>query len=272
MARPEKNNAEYFSHDADMRNDDRVKAVRKKFKSTGYAIYNMLLEYLTDKNFFRCDYNEMSFELMSGDFDEDPVTIKEVIDYCIHLGLLQQEQGFIRCKTLENRLEAVLLKRKRAKKDVSVTETTQSKVKESKAFIVIGEKAKNYFIIKSKYPKEKKRKVYNLEKYFTSTSQIDNLKLKGWVHFEAFMEENPAKIFNDDDHVYNTFRGFSENYKPPSRAPNKFEKAEYNKTLWTREAWEEQYNDQLKNNPEFRKHFGYGELPASTTVGIENHR
>lgn len=38
MARPNKNNAEYFSHDADMRNDVKVKALRRRFSHTGYAV------------------------------------------------------------------------------------------------------------------------------------------------------------------------------------------------------------------------------------------
>lgn len=52
-----------------------------------------------------------------------------------------------------------------------------------------------------------------------------------------------------------------------SRAPDKFETPAYNKTLWTLEEWERRYDKQLKTNPEFRKHFGYGKLLSSDTVG-----
>lgn len=38
MARPKKNNAEYYTHDADMRNDMKIKALRRKFSHTGYAV------------------------------------------------------------------------------------------------------------------------------------------------------------------------------------------------------------------------------------------
>lgn len=273
MARPVKNNAEYFSHDADMRNDDRIKAVRKKFKSTGYAIYNMLLEYLTDKDYFRCEYNDLTFELMSGDFDEDPGTIKEVIDYCLQLGLLQQESKFIRCKTLENRLEAVLLKRKRSKKDVSVTETTQSKVKKSKVFIEIGEKQENYIIIPGKYAKEKHRKIYSLEEYFHSTNQLENFKLVGWTNFAAFMSENPGRMFNDDLHLYNTFKDFSGKYLPPPRAPTEFINAEVDKANLKLDEWEKLYAYDLKHNEKFKNHFGYnGKLSPSQSVGSNDKR
>ena len=35
MARPKKNNAEYFTHDADMRNDVKIKALRRNFPTQG---------------------------------------------------------------------------------------------------------------------------------------------------------------------------------------------------------------------------------------------
>jgi hypothetical protein len=134
MARPKKDNAEYFPHDVGMRNDDRVKALRKKFKVSGYGIWNMLIEYLGSKDHFQFEYNDFTLEIMSGDFDVDVKEIQEVISYCLTLGLLQQEEGFIRCKTLEKRLEPVLLKRKWSRSRVSVPEMPQSKskVKESK--------------------------------------------------------------------------------------------------------------------------------------------
>lgn len=132
MARPKKDNAEYFPHDAAMRNDDRIKALRKKYKLAGYAIWNMLIEYIAGRDHFRFEHNDFTLEIMAGDFDADVKEIEDVISYCLTLGLLQQIDGFIRCKTLENRLEPVLLKRKLARDGVSVTESPQSKGKKSK--------------------------------------------------------------------------------------------------------------------------------------------
>lgn len=56
--------------------------------------------------------------------------------------------------------------------------------------------------------------------------------------------------------------------KPPKVEVNKYETAEFNKGLWTLEAWEKEYNWALKRDPEFRKHFGYDEqLRISKTMG-----
>jgi hypothetical protein len=262
MPRPIKNNAEYFSHDADMRNDDRIKAVRKKFASTGYAIYNMTLEYLTDKDHFKVELNELNLELMSGDFDEDATAIKEVIEYCIKLDLLQITDGFLRCKSLEKRLEPVLLKRKLAKDRVSVTETTQSKVKKSKVSKYIKHGEGSVFIsIRPVYANEKWQRVYELDKFFESTGQLQMLTDSGFTAFNEFIISNPGREFKDAAYVYSSFKKFcldgaKVQYVPEVKnKASPFSEAEYNRTLWTDQAWRDTYKQQISNNPEFRKHF-----------------
>lgn len=66
MARPIKDNADYFTHDADMRDDPKIKALRRKFKAEGYGIWNMLLEAITDSDNFRL---KIDLEIMAGDFE-----------------------------------------------------------------------------------------------------------------------------------------------------------------------------------------------------------
>lgn len=152
MARPIKNNADYFSHDAGMRNHKKVKAIRSKFGISGYAVWSMLLEYLTggDGNVF--PYTDLEFELMSGDFGIPATEIRGVVDYCINIELLFNKDGFINSDSLDERLAPVYEKRRVAKElskqqqrtngqfsknnagsnGQSVTEIPQSIVKESK--------------------------------------------------------------------------------------------------------------------------------------------
>lgn len=120
--------------------------------------------------------------------------------------------------------------------------------------------------IKKTYAGDQIQKIHDLKTYFTNSNQIDSLGESGWTHFDAFMEAHSAKVFNDADHLYNTFRLFCTEYKPPPKT-NKYENAEYNKTLWTNEAWEENYKPQLSRDNEFRKHFGYDELRIGPTMG-----
>lgn len=148
MARPAKNNCDYFPHDAGMRNHRKVKAIRSRFGVMGYAVWSMVLEYLTgnDGNVF--EYSDLEFELMSGDFGVSATEIRDVVDYCISLELLFNKNGFINSDSLDERLAPVYTKRGQAKElsakqrringkfainntesnGVSVTEMPQSKV------------------------------------------------------------------------------------------------------------------------------------------------
>lgn len=152
MARPPKNNCDYFPHDAGMRDHPKVKALRSKFGITGYALWSMLIEFLTscDGNVFK--YSDMQVELLAGDFGVSATEIRGVLDYCITLELLFNRDGFINSDSLDERLAPVYEKRGKAKElsaqqrrengkfatnntestVVSVTEMPQSKVNESK--------------------------------------------------------------------------------------------------------------------------------------------
>ena len=150
MARPAKNYCDYFPHDRDMRNHRKIKAVRTKFGITGYAIWSMVLEYLTGIDGNEVENSDVEIELMAGDFGVSATEIREVLNYCIKLELLFDKNGFIHSESLDERLKPVYEKRDTSKsisrkqlrsngkfcKDntvgngVSATEIPQTKVKE----------------------------------------------------------------------------------------------------------------------------------------------
>lgn len=115
MSAPIKNYCDYFSHDRDMRNHRKIKAIRNKFGITGYAIWVMILEYLTgiDGNVF--EYSDTEFELMGGDFGVPAAEIRRLTDYCVSLELLFLKDGFINSESLDERLSHVYQKRGREK-------------------------------------------------------------------------------------------------------------------------------------------------------------
>ena len=152
MARPKKNNADYFSHDNDARNHRKIKALRNKFGIAGYGFWFMLLEFLTYSDYNQFEFTDSEVELMAGDFGVSATEIHDMLSYCIGLDMITLENGVIRSKSLDERLECVYKKRV-AKKEflsqkphikvvsdtdnttkdiVSDTESTQSKVKEIK--------------------------------------------------------------------------------------------------------------------------------------------
>ena len=157
MARPQKNNADYFPHDNDMRNDRRCKALRSKFNLEGYAVFVMLLETLTGASHFQIEDNKMELELIAGDIDIDSKKLNAILEYLIKLGLLVK-QGDLISSPMLNDLKNILndirekdrgrkiipsenpIKENSTKEnevfhtenEVFQSENTQSKVKESK--------------------------------------------------------------------------------------------------------------------------------------------
>lgn len=115
MARPIKNSCDYFPHDAGMRSHRKIKAIRNTFGITGYAIWVMLIEYLTDIDGNEFEQSEIEFELMSGDFGVTVEEIQNVVNYCIKINLLFINNGFIYSESLNERLAPVYSKRGKSK-------------------------------------------------------------------------------------------------------------------------------------------------------------
>lgn len=123
MARPTKNNAEYFTHDADMRNDVKVKALRRKFSHTGYAVWCYLLESLTDTDFFELDFNPINVELLAADYDVSPEELTDIVEYCCRISLLQRNEDGTRLysEAHKRRFSGLLAKRERDRERLAAT-------------------------------------------------------------------------------------------------------------------------------------------------------
>lgn len=111
MARPLKNNADYFPHETGMRDDSKLKAVKRKFGLEGYAIYVMLLEALTESECLQIENTEIKLEILAGDFGIETDRFTEILGYFCRINLIQMEE-YIRCKQLDRRLSPVFDKRK----------------------------------------------------------------------------------------------------------------------------------------------------------------
>ncbi len=111
MARPSKNNAEYFSHDRDMRNNLKIRAIRRKFGNMGYAVWNYLLECLTASDRFSLPWDDTTRELLAIDFDVTLEELENVVGYCVSLGMLSVENGELFSHNHQERLQSVIDKR-----------------------------------------------------------------------------------------------------------------------------------------------------------------
>ena len=149
MARPRKNNADYFSHDNNMRNHRKIKALRNKYSLEGYAVFNMFLETLTECDCFKIKLaKDLDWELLAADFGISADRLREFIAYCIEVELLSHKDGYYFSENHQERLEPVMVLReqkrewankrwnndsktelKNSKTELSNTKTMQSKGK-----------------------------------------------------------------------------------------------------------------------------------------------
>jgi len=116
MPRPQQNNAEYFSHDNDMRNHRKVKILRNKFgKQLGYAFWSIVLEYLTGMDGTEFEYADLEFEILASEVgDVSAAEIKNMVDFAVNIELLfVNADGFVYSDSLNERLSPVFDKRKR---------------------------------------------------------------------------------------------------------------------------------------------------------------
>ena len=157
MARPRKNNAEYFSHDSGMRNNRKIKALRAKHGNNGYTVFCMTLEMLTDTDNFTVSLDEVEMELIAADFGFTVVELRDIWNTAKNLRLIEFENDNLNCPALIERLQPMVDERirqreKAAKRWLSKDETKpvdnstkvlprenhatamQSKVKESKEY------------------------------------------------------------------------------------------------------------------------------------------
>ena len=111
MARPIKNNLDYFSHDKDMRNDIKIRNLRRKFQHKGYSIYVMMLEHLSNCDYLQYEWNNLSIELLVPDFDIEFEELIEIINHCVKLNLFEIELGVLFCPKFYDRNKKVLTDR-----------------------------------------------------------------------------------------------------------------------------------------------------------------
>lgn len=111
MARPLKDEIDYFPHNTNMSNDDRMELVEYKFKNDGYAIYNKILErvYLTNGKFVIS--TDEQFQIYGDKWHVGKDKLKEIIEYFFEIKLFEGE-NFI-SNGVKKRLKRISLERKR---------------------------------------------------------------------------------------------------------------------------------------------------------------
>lgn len=72
----------YFSHDYNARNDKKISALVREFKSSGYGIYWCTAEMLHEEN-GELELDDLTISAISKDLNEDFDLVKQVINKCV---------------------------------------------------------------------------------------------------------------------------------------------------------------------------------------------
>lgn len=105
-----KKKIEYFKHDKNMRNDFKIKGLRRRYGNEGYAVWCYILEVLIDSEDLTIDLWQLN--LLAEDFDITLNRLKEIIDYCVELRLLCQEDNIIYSRMLRDNTDILLMRQR----------------------------------------------------------------------------------------------------------------------------------------------------------------
>ena len=108
MARPLKDNADWYAHQAQMRNNRKVRVLRARFGSDGYATWCMLLECLTEADGFFLGWTPLDRELIAGDFALTLERLEEIVSCCEKIGMLTIRNGTLFSENLQNSMKPLL--------------------------------------------------------------------------------------------------------------------------------------------------------------------
>ncbi len=117
MGRKRKTGAEYFSHDVDMRNNQKIKILRFDYKLEGYGVYLMLLETLAGSNDFIIKIiKQDTWKILAIDFSISINKLKKIIERLNELELIEITDDYISCPELTESMQPLLDKREAARK------------------------------------------------------------------------------------------------------------------------------------------------------------
>ncbi len=130
MARPIKENADWFPHNGDMSNDPRMVVFLARCGNEGYGVWTRLLERLTKANHFSIAWDSFGIDLTAASFGIDTERLSVIIGHLASLRLVQIEDEVLKSHWLVEMLSPLLDKResdqgyKREKRSSPIVATT----------------------------------------------------------------------------------------------------------------------------------------------------
>jgi len=96
-----------FPHVANLRNNGKVKVLRKKYgELEGYAFWCMMLEILIDSPTLEWNFNPVQIEVFADELGIEEVKLQAMIETAISLEMLSEdEEGLISCQSLNDKVK-----------------------------------------------------------------------------------------------------------------------------------------------------------------------
>lgn len=231
MARPKKEGLDYFPHDTDAVNDEKIEALRMLFGNDGYAFYFILLERIYRTDNFELDISDAeTIQILAKKIDVTEQIFNQILFASLKRGCFDQktydDRKILTSNGIKKRAGVVLNKRlamQERYRKISASETTQethpestqskvkkSKVKKSKVkdiytppILILGSQ-KNIKLnqneldsLKMDFPEDCDEAIeflslYIAEKGDSSKSKTHNLTIRRWV-IDAVREKRERK-------------------------------------------------------------------------------
>lgn len=130
MARPTKQNADYFEHDANASADEKIMYLESLFGPIGYAFFFKMLEILTNADRFEIDLSPKKMPILAKKIGVDYKTFQELIDASTdpEIDAFRIKDGKLFSKGLKKRFQPLIDKRRRDRKRKSAENTTKEEV------------------------------------------------------------------------------------------------------------------------------------------------
>jgi len=92
----------FFSHDFNTRNNLKILELRIEFGWSGYGLFWAMLEVMAEAD---ARLNKDKLNLVSYQLQISPEELRTFVSACLRIGLLQEDEDFLYCKALDERLE-----------------------------------------------------------------------------------------------------------------------------------------------------------------------
>lgn len=206
MARPLKDNANWFKHDKNLRNSTEVRALRKNLGSSGCLGFYFFLETLTDSPSYEIELTPIRKELLAADYDLSVKEFEKMISYCLKIGLLSiKSKNLIYCPFLSFSLKPLDTKREQDRARINATKKNKEKDFDSETDIQDDYRGENYSYRgeNSQKRKEKKRTEQNKSSISPACTREDDDKVaqdagSTLSPVEKFRAESKAPVFTSE--------------------------------------------------------------------------